>query len=334
MKDRDPRISELEQYAKTDVDAYKKGDKPTLATHKELGLLFGYSPSHTGILLHQAGIRKERQGARFLLEKLPFPPSQELAWTVGYLSAIGGTAAGREKPTQLKITAKAACPKIPARNKFEQMAKTLLGTTPTITRHAHSDGRTSEVLFVNNKNTVPRLGNLSEKDFVNTFNERYKWIKQDALYGWRFVEGRFEASANCESRNNHEYGIRFSVNDTEFLNFLVDHLKSLGILKPRPYFIHNHQAPHAIGIFNDRDLKLLAINISSTDEGKENFLANLRKIQLTDRQKTPPQKDCKHRWFIDEPNGPTSDAMCKNCGGEKSFRNSEGSVFNYSLTNK
>ena len=28
-----------------------------------------------------------------------------------------------------------------------------------------------------------------------------------------------------------------------------------------------------------------------------------------------------HRWLIDEPNGPTSDGVCKACGARKQFKN-------------
>lgn len=32
--------------------------------------------------------------------------------------------------------------------------------------------------------------------------------------------------------------------------------------------------------------------------------------------------DCMHHWMIDEPNGPTSNGICKVCGATREFKNS------------
>lgn len=36
-----------------------------------------------------------------------------------------------------------------------------------------------------------------------------------------------------------------------------------------------------------------------------------------------PAEGCKHHWKIPTPDGPTSKGACKNCGGEKNFKNYE-----------
>jgi hypothetical protein len=33
-------------------------------------------------------------------------------------------------------------------------------------------------------------------------------------------------------------------------------------------------------------------------------------------------EDCRHRWLIATPNGPTSEGVCRLCGARRDFRNS------------
>ncbi len=35
-----------------------------------------------------------------------------------------------------------------------------------------------------------------------------------------------------------------------------------------------------------------------------------------------PDSECKHRWLIDSPNGPTSKGVCQACGEKGEFKNS------------
>ena len=35
-----------------------------------------------------------------------------------------------------------------------------------------------------------------------------------------------------------------------------------------------------------------------------------------------PDSECKHRWLIDSPNGPTSKGVCQECGEKGEFKNS------------
>jgi hypothetical protein len=36
----------------------------------------------------------------------------------------------------------------------------------------------------------------------------------------------------------------------------------------------------------------------------------------------PPAEECRHRWLIATPNGPTSEGVCCLCGARRDFRNS------------
>src|SRR3989344_8767842 len=87
MTERTTGPADVTSFLRQEAEAFASGVVDRLQTYAQIAATFGYSVRGINNIVTAQGIGTSRREARIQREKLPFPPSEKLAWVLGYLSA-------------------------------------------------------------------------------------------------------------------------------------------------------------------------------------------------------------------------------------------------------
>lgn len=278
--------------------------KATLLPTSVLASKFGYTPDAAKQVFGRVGLNKERQDALRERLSLPYTPSVELAWLMGYFSEHGSPNANRIAVTDEDPE---------RRKKFTKYSEIAFSHTPTALPDVKKN---DSVLFIYSKEIVSRVGDISQKNYPSTLKEKYAWLLKDQKFAWAFIEGLFDSKAYVAEK-------RININSTHeiLIDHIIDILRFVNVYNPTKNYLENNKC-WVLNIQRERDLKEVAqhiklVSMSSTDKD-----AHLKKYR--------PHRA--HHWRIDTPNGATSAGVCIECGAQREFSNSIKEDYEFNRT--
>jgi len=253
-----PEKTELVKYAVDQFNKLRNGSEASFPTEDELAQKFGYQhPQSVKRVLSEIGITKEEIKKQSV--ELSIRPSMDLSWMLGVLCGGGSSKNGRfflQRSDNPELLAE-----------FQAIGQRLFQKEPQV--------KQNEVRFFS-KQIRTELGDLTHNVWTETIRLRHSWILTQETYAWKFIEGLFDAKGHLETGpgNNAFY---FRTNNFKSAEFIKNLLISLGIQKST---IHPKEQPqdtdinilYTIGVFNIKDLKVIAANIYPKSPEKQTKL--------------------------------------------------------------
>lgn len=276
---------------KQNISELRTGKYPLFSTSK-LAKIHGYTYDQAKGILKRNGLNSEIKSAIQERLSIPYPPSSELAWLMGYFSEHGS-----QTKNGIFVSDKIA----ERRKKVTHFVQTALNYTPVPSKNPTE--KTKNLIFIANKEIRHRIGDVSHKGYANNLIDNYKWIPLDKKYVWAFLEGLIDSKAYVGSS-------RITINSKQenFIDYITSLFKSVGIVNlSRTY---NSSGKYlSLSIIRSDDLSVISQNINLVKSQKD---AEIKKFK--------PHRV--HHWRISEPNGPFSSGVCIECGIHREFRNS------------
>src|SRR3990172_2667108 len=120
-----------------------------------------------------------------------FPPSYELAWTIGILA--GGGSVGRQISFDSPEKELLEYYRLICESHFHLGVK----TTP---KAIGKDGKLYERNYFQNRQIAILLGDLRRTQWPRTILDQHQWILQNQRYTWGLLEGYFEPRGRIDTR--------------------------------------------------------------------------------------------------------------------------------------
>lgn len=246
------------QYFKAEAERYKKGETDSLPSYNELADRFGYSLGGIRAVVRKTGLKTVRKEAETNRELPPFSPSSELAWFIGFSAGV------KYNANTLSISEKS--PEV--RERYKQGIRDVFQKEPEeTTRQTTSSKQPFTEVYVTDKDTIIKLGDLSALNFATTFTTRYKWI-EDPEFVWDFLSGLLDKRGGVSSQR-----IAFFMSELSFSNTIVDLLKKAGVKTPNPD--NPEKMNGELTVTNRPDLRLMAAHLYSADPSKQDMLTGI-----------------------------------------------------------
>lgn len=256
---------QLIEYARAETKQYAQGEMNKLSTYPQLGKKFDRGRDYVGRLLKTEGIVDDRNKAKQEYEALPFPPSEELAWIVGYLGCQAHIST-EPHTTSLRMTEDNPDKK----KRFLASAQTIF---PPHTINQLDDTDEQNRASTRDSRSIRKLGNIGRQHFLETFEERYTWILEDPRFRWAFIDGVTEQRGSLDKES-----VRYITSVKAFAEVIHKALQMSGINKSimsdRRSVLPDRS--WMVGIFNREDMRTFAQNIHSATPEKEALLESIR----------------------------------------------------------
>lgn len=239
----------FESHVLENARLHAEGKIPSLASLAELSAKTGYSPTYVEVLLGKTKLGRIRAISEEKFKTIPFPPSSELAWFIGYTGGASYVDSGSRFIKGEKNPE--------TREKYTSIGKHIFDKNPQ-GESQEKDVKQKNVILFSNSVAVNRLGDLSRERFAETFSQKYSWT-QSPEFIWDFLSGIFDGRAIMDK---HE--IRFLVENRSIGSIIQDTLMQAGIERPYQLLYPNGNLA-SIAITNIKDARIIAQHIKSAN---------------------------------------------------------------------
>lgn len=239
----------FESHVLENARLHAEGKIPSLASLAELSAKTGYSPTYVEVLLGKTKLGRIRAISEEKFKTIPFPPSSELAWFIGYTGGASYVDSGSRFIKGEKNPE--------TREKYTSIGKHIFDKNPQ-GESQEKDVKQKNVILFSNSVAVSRLGDLSRERFAETFSQKYVWT-QSPEFIWDFLSGIFDGRAIMDK---HE--IRFLVESRSIGSIIQDTLMQAGIERPYQLLYPNGNLA-SIAIANIKDARIIAQHIKSAN---------------------------------------------------------------------
>lgn len=239
----------FESYVLENARLHSEGKIPFKASLSEISAQTGYSPTYVEVLLAKTKLGRVRAISEEKFKTIPFAPSSQLAWFIGYTGGASYVDSGSRFIKGEKNPE--------TREKYKSIGKYIFDKDPQGEHQNKNENQKNVVLF-SNSTVIRRLGSLSRENFVETFSKQYLWT-QSPEYIWDFLSGIFDGRAII---NKHD--IRFLIGDVSIGSIIQDTLIQAGIKRPYQLFYPNGDLA-SIAITNIKDARIIARHIKSSN---------------------------------------------------------------------
>lgn len=239
------------EYTENQVAAFKNGRRAGFPTYAEIGAVFHYHPNHIANTFRDRGFSSLSQQERGIILNQGFEPSEDLAEYIGFLSGKG----------YLNPEGKAEFTTSPYDNygrrlfrqrTYELFNKEVKEDTVTI------NGVEETYYRFDSKDIIEQLGDLSNRNWGETINNRFSWIFSDEKYQDALMKGLWQSRKLVLSRlRSHQVG--FYVTSKAGAEIIFAQMRRLGINRPQiQYRDAQHTVPKKVVVDNEHDARILA----------------------------------------------------------------------------
>lgn len=198
-------------------------------------------------------------------------PSPQLAWMLGVLSGAGSV-----KDNRGKITLKSVS-KPELLTEFATVGQALFQKEPKM---QPNEIKPNAVCFYGCP-VAREIGDLRNNAWTETIQNRHRWILDDGIFTWKFIEGLFDSKATLKTDARNLNTLVFATTNFANADFIKKLLLAVGVRKPT---MNPQEQPkgtlYVVSVYNIVDLKLIADNIHSTSPEKQAKLKDIKKAHF------------------------------------------------------